>query len=101
MKKQMPAIAGIVLATSCVVFFQQARAREFNSASPSLANSEVEKKILMVLEEMVKSKQTYLSVPVQDGKALRLFTDSVAARNVVEIGTSTGYSGLWFCLALQ
>src|SRR5262249_53461320 len=59
------------------------------------------KKILTVLEEMVTSKQTYLSVPVQDGKALRLLTESVAAKNVVEIGTSTGYSGLWFCLALH
>jgi predicted O-methyltransferase YrrM len=25
----------------------------------------------------------------------------MGAKNVLEIGTSTGYSGLWFCLALQ
>jgi len=60
-----------------------------------------EKRILAALDEMVKSHQTYLSVPAQDGKALRLLTEAVDARNVVEIGTSTGYSGLWFCLALQ
>jgi len=60
-----------------------------------------EKRILAVLDEMVKSHQTYLSVPAQDGNALRLLTEAVDARNVVEIGTSTGYSGLWFCLALQ
>jgi caffeoyl-CoA O-methyltransferase len=54
-----------------------------------------------VLDEMVKFHQTYLSVPVQDGKALRLLTESADAKNVVEIGTSTGFSGLWFCLALQ
>ena len=59
-----------------------------------------EKKILAMLEGMVKSHQTYLSVPVQDGKALRLLTEATNAKNVVEIGTSTGYSGLWFCLAL-
>jgi predicted O-methyltransferase YrrM len=64
-------------------------------------NRTQEKRILAVIDEMVKLHQTYLSVPVQDGKALRLLTEAVDARNEVEIGTSTGYSGLWFCLALQ
>jgi predicted O-methyltransferase YrrM len=50
---------------------------------------------------MVRSHQTYLSVPEQDGKALRLLAEATDAKNVVEIGTSTGYSALWFCLALQ
>jgi caffeoyl-CoA O-methyltransferase len=99
--KRMIAIAGIVLATSCAGLFLQGRVKELNSASPSLAKTEMEKKILVLLEEMVKSQRTYLSVPLQDGKALRLLTEAAAAKNVVEIGTSTGYSGLWFCLALQ
>lgn len=60
-----------------------------------------EKKITAVLDEMLRSHQTYLSVPAEDGKALRLLTEAAGAKNVVEIGTSTGYSGLWFCLALQ
>jgi predicted O-methyltransferase YrrM len=50
---------------------------------------------------MVDTHQTYLSVPAEDGRALRLLTEAIGAKNVVEIGTSTGYSGLWFCLALQ
>jgi predicted O-methyltransferase YrrM len=50
---------------------------------------------------MVKLHQTYLSVPIQDGKALRLLAEAADAKNLVEIGTSTGFSGLWFCLALQ
>jgi predicted O-methyltransferase YrrM len=50
---------------------------------------------------MVKFRRTYLSVPIQDGKALRLLAEAARAKNVVEIGTSTGYSGLWFCLALE
>jgi predicted O-methyltransferase YrrM len=62
---------------------------------------EGETKILTVLDGMVKSHQTYLSVPVKDGMALRLLTEATGAKNVVEIGTSTGYSGLWLCLALQ
>jgi predicted O-methyltransferase YrrM len=32
---------------------------------------------------------------------LRILTEAAGARNVIEIGTSTGYSGLWFSLALQ
>src|SRR5215469_5092837 len=60
-----------------------------------------EEKILSVLRQMVATHQTYLSVPPEDGKALRLLTEAIGAKNVIEIGTSTGYSGLWFCLALQ
>jgi caffeoyl-CoA O-methyltransferase len=32
---------------------------------------------------------------------LRLLTEAVNARHVVEIGTSTGISGMWFCMALE
>lgn len=99
--KIMIVIASILSAMAMVVFSQQARVDKFHSSTPPLANSEMEKKILMVLDEMEKSHQTYLSVPMQDGRALRLLTEVADARNVLEIGTSTGYSGLWFCLALQ
>ena len=68
---------------------------------PVLGKSAAEKRILAVLDGIVKSHQTYLSVPIEDGRALRLLTESANAKNVVEIGTSTGYSGLWFCLALE
>jgi len=71
------------------------------SVSNAVAADDGEKKITAVLEKMVREHQTYLSVPVQDGKALRLLTEAAAAKNVVEIGTSTGYSGLWLCLALR
>lgn len=66
-----------------------------------LAKTEAEKKILSVLDEMRQAGKTYLSVPVSDGRVLRLLTEAVGAKTVAEIGTSTGYSGLWFCLALQ
>jgi predicted O-methyltransferase YrrM len=67
-----------------------------SSGAPS-----VEEKILSVLRRMVDAHETYLSVPAADGRALRLLAEASGAKNVVEIGTSTGYSGLWFCLALQ
>ncbi|HUV65230.1 MAG TPA: O-methyltransferase, partial [Sedimentisphaerales bacterium] len=42
-----------------------------------------------------------MNVPREDGRLLRLLTESINAKNVVEIGTSNGYSGIWFCLALR
>ncbi|MBL8178299.1 MAG: O-methyltransferase [Bryobacterales bacterium] len=66
-----------------------------------LANSEAEKRILAVLDEARQSGKLYLSVPIADGRMLRLLAEAVNAKTVVEIGTSTGYSGLWFCLALE
>ena len=32
---------------------------------------------------------------------MRIVTEAMNAKNVVEIGTSTGYSGIWFGMALQ
>ena len=71
------------------------------SRSAPAAPREPEQKILSVLEAMRKEGRTYLSVPPEDGRALRLLAEAAGAKTVVEIGTSTGYSGLWFCLALQ
>ncbi|GAG21831.1 unnamed protein product [marine sediment metagenome] len=42
-----------------------------------------------------------MNVPREDGRLLRLFTEAIGAKHVVEIGTSNGYSGIWFCLALR
>jgi caffeoyl-CoA O-methyltransferase len=50
---------------------------------------------------MEAAGKTYLSVGSVEGRMLRLLTETADAKHVVEIGTSTGYSGLWFCLALQ
>ncbi len=66
-----------------------------------LANSDREKRILAVLEEARQAGKLYLSVPIADGRMLRLLSEAVNAKSVIEIGTSTGYSGLWFCLALE
>jgi caffeoyl-CoA O-methyltransferase len=91
----------VFLPMAFVVLAQQLGASRFPAPNPQVAEKEREKKILAVLDAMVKSHQTYLSVPVPDGKALRLLTEAAGAKNVVEIGTSTGYSGLWLCLALR
>lgn len=91
----------VFLPMAFVALAQQLGASRFPAPNPQAAEKERERKILAVLDAMVKSHQTYLSVPVRDGKALRLLTEAAGAKNVVEIGTSTGYSGLWLCLALR
>jgi caffeoyl-CoA O-methyltransferase len=91
---------GILLAVAAGALAGQ-RGGDFPPSNGPPGRRQGEKRILSVLDEMVQRHETYLSVPVQDGKALRLLTEAVGARNVVEIGTSTGYSGLWFCLALE
>jgi predicted O-methyltransferase YrrM len=65
-----------------------------------LARSAEEKRVLAVLEDVHRNHR-YLSVPEEDGRLLRILAESIAARHVVEIGTSTGYSGLWILLALM
>ncbi|HVN79989.1 MAG TPA: O-methyltransferase [Terriglobia bacterium] len=99
--KMMIVIPGILSTMAVIAFSQSARVDKFHVSTPPLANTEMEKKIIAELDDMEKSHQTYLSVPMQDGKVLRLLAEVADAKNVVEIGTSTGYSGLWFCLALQ
>jgi len=60
-----------------------------------------EKKIVGVLDDLDSERRGNMNVPRIDGRLLRLLTESLGAKRVVEIGTSNGYSGLWFCLALR
>lgn len=69
--------------------------------NPPVPKTDAEKRILGVLDEIVNAGKGWQSVPANDGRMLRLLTETAGAKNVVEIGTSTGYSGLWLCLALQ
>lgn len=66
------------------------------------AKSEEEKKILAVLADLDKNeREGNMNVPRKDGRLLRILTEAIGAKHVVEIGTSNGYSGIWFCLALR
>ena len=70
--------------------------------SAPIAKTPEEKKILDVLDDMDRNqRQGMMNVPKEDGRLLRLFTEATGARHVVEIGTSNGYSAIWFCLALR
>jgi len=69
---------------------------------PPVPANEEEKKILSILEDMnLNQSAGMMNVPPTDGRLLRLFTEATGAKHVVEIGTSNGYSGIWFCLALR
>lgn len=60
-----------------------------------------EKNLFDILNDMALNQKGMLNVPLEDGRLLRLLTETAGARHVVEIGTSNGYSGLWFLLALR
>ena len=67
---------------------------------PPVAKDDNEQRIVDVLENILRS-QRYRNVPPQDGRFLRIMAEAMNAKNVIEIGTSTGYSGIWFGMALQ
>ncbi|MHC4215584.1 MAG: O-methyltransferase [Planctomycetota bacterium] len=61
-----------------------------------------EKKLMAILKDLFENqREGMMNVPPEDGRLLRVLTESMRARHVVEIGTSNGYSGIWFCMALQ
>jgi predicted O-methyltransferase YrrM len=100
--KRCVLLAGVLVALAVATPAQRRGLPRTQAAeAPSLAKTEAEKRILAALDHIRGSGEVYLEVPVADGKMLRLLTEAAGAKNVVEIGTSTGYSGLWFCLALQ
>ncbi len=67
---------------------------------PPLAKDDGEKRILAALDQ-AREGQRYANVSTADGRLLRQLTESLGARRVVELGTSTGESGLWFSMALR
>ncbi|MHC4445215.1 MAG: O-methyltransferase [Planctomycetota bacterium] len=74
----------------------------FPTEGEPIPKTDAEKKILDVLEDMDKNQRRgMMNVPLGDGRLLRLLTETLGARHVVEIGTSNGYSGIWFSLALR
>jgi caffeoyl-CoA O-methyltransferase len=67
---------------------------------PPIPKTDEEKTILNLLDELSRGPG-FLKVSPDDGRLLRMLTEATNAKRVVEIGTYSGYSGLWFCLALR
>jgi len=103
-------VSVIVIAIAAIMFSKALAQRPFRSGGRGQADSQLEKapvpkddnekKVLGILDDILEN-QRYRNVPPQDGRLLRLLAESMNAKNVVEIGTSTGYSAIWFGLALQ
>jgi predicted O-methyltransferase YrrM len=104
------AVSTVVIVISAIMLSSAPAQRSFRSRGdgrsgselekPPVARDENEKKILGILSDILAT-QRYRNVPPQDGRFLRITAESMNAKNVVEIGTSTGYSGIWFGMALQ
>jgi predicted O-methyltransferase YrrM len=67
---------------------------------PPLPKDDGERRILAAIDQ-ARQGQRYANVSTADGRLLRQLTESLGARRVVELGTSTGESGLWFSMALR
>jgi predicted O-methyltransferase YrrM len=65
-----------------------------------LAADDFERNALTVLSD-IAANERFRNVPEHDGRLLRILTRSLNAKHVVELGTSTGYSAIWFGLALK
>jgi predicted O-methyltransferase YrrM len=73
---------------------------EVDPNRPPQGKDEGERRILDALET-ARGGERYANVSTADGRLLRQLTEAMGAKRVVELGTSTGESGLWFCLALR
>ena len=69
-------------------------------SKPTMPKDDGERKILETLAEAQKGRR-HQNVSTADGRLLRQLTEAVDAKRVVELGTSTGESGMWFALALR
>jgi predicted O-methyltransferase YrrM len=67
---------------------------------PSLPKDDGERRILEAIEA-ARQGQRYANVSTADGRLLRQLAESLGAKKIIELGTSTGESGLWFSLALR
>ena len=104
MKKLMHPVTLAIVAALILVFGSQnswAQGERATNQAP-LPKNDAEKKILSVLDNLDESqREGNMNVPIEDGRLLRLLTETTGAKHVVEIGTSNGYSGIWICLALK
>lgn len=109
-KRTTFAVTTVVIVISAILFSNVLAQRSSRSRRGGQSGSELEKppvpkndndrKILAVLDD-IRRNQSFRNVPTQDGRLLRIMAESMNAKQVVEIGTSTGYSGIWFGTALQ
>ena len=65
-----------------------------------LPKDDAEKRALAVLDEMTRGPWR-LNITTREGRVLRQLVELAGAKQVVEIGTSSGYSTLWLALGAR
>jgi caffeoyl-CoA O-methyltransferase len=104
MKRSLIVVLAIVGSCLCASAQRRGGSRGVMPGSeqyPPIARAESEKRILATIAAAATAGALYANVPAADGRLLRLLAEAVNAKHVVEIGTSTGLSGLWFCMAVE
>jgi caffeoyl-CoA O-methyltransferase len=101
MTRRALALTLLALALPAFAHAQGGGQRASVANTPPVAASPAETKIIDVLDRMVSNREQYQPVDAVNGRMLRLLVETTGAKNVVEVGTSTGYSGLWTCLGLR
>ncbi|MBN1627835.1 MAG: O-methyltransferase [Deltaproteobacteria bacterium] len=109
--RKLIAVSSVLAAVLLIPLISQAQrggmgggfgGRTTSLQSPIVPKNDNEKKIVAVLNEMTATQRTQgANVPMDDGRFLRILVESINAKNVVEIGTSNGYSALWMLLGLK
>ena len=95
-------VLGGTLAITAAAQWREQPAGSEDLSRPPLAKSETEGNILAVLDDLDRNQRRgMMNIPVEDGRLLRVLTESIGSKHVVELGTSNGYSGIWLCLALR
>ena len=79
---------------------QGATEADSDLSKPTLPKDDGEKRILAAIEQ-ARQGERYANVSTVDGRLLRQLAESIGAKRIVELGTSTGESGLWFSMALR
>jgi caffeoyl-CoA O-methyltransferase len=117
MSRRMSFVAGIVVILTLLVPLLWAQgaietvkrrhltaedvSRQYLSRHPK-PRDEVEKSIIAVMEDMYANQSRGMgNVLPEDGRLMRMLTETLGAKHVVEVGTANGYSAMWFCLALR
>lgn len=102
MNRTLFVLAGLLvfLTVGSPAFAQPEPTGDLPFENPLLPSDKAEDHVLKALEQMRAGPQHY-NVSVRGGRLLRLLTEATNAQRVVEIGTSTGESAVWFALALR
>ena len=59
------------------------------------------KKYQPLLKRLEKTAKQYTNIAPENGKFLSILIGAINAQNVLEVGTSNGYSAIWIAAALQ